>query len=148
MPNSITHLTFSTCFNQDVSQLPNSLTHLTFGYYFNQDVSQLPNSLTHLTFSGYFNQDISNLPNSLTHLTFGQNFNQDISKLPKSITYLLFNKWNKSNFNHNLNPYLYHLTSFVIKDHKHKTIMLERCQINQHNRGRREDKLIDLLLKN
>ena len=149
LPNSLTHLTFGYYFNQDISNLPNSLTHLTFGDYFNQDVSNLPNSLTHLTFGWNFNQDVSNLPNSLTYLKFGYCFNQNISKLPKSITYLKFSLWSDSKFNHNFNPYLYHLTEFIIKkSYKHKSIMLSRCQTNQHNISIREDKLIDLLLKN
>ena len=120
------------------------------GFNFNQEMRNLlPNSITHLTFGDYFNQDVNNLPNSLIYLSFSWDFNQDISKLPKSITYLKFSTSDNSKFNHNLNPYLYHLTSFDIKNsHKHKRLMVERCKINQHNRGIREDKLIDLLLKN
>ena len=149
LPNNLTHLIFGGDFNQDVSNLPNSLTHLTFGYHFNQEMHNLPNSLTYLTFGYHFNQDVSNLPNSLTHLTFSHYFNQDVSQLPKSITYLKFYDWNYFKFNHNLNPYLYHLTEFNIKDtHKHKSLMLSRCRVNRHNISIREDKLIDLLLKN
>ena len=149
LPNSIIHLTFGYCFNKDVSNLPNSITYLTFGRSFNQDVSNLPNSITHLIFDWKFNQDTRNLPNSLTYLKFGYCFNQNISKLPKSITYLKFSGWIDSKFNHNLNPYLYHLTDFYITDsHKQKRLMVERCQTNTHNISIREDKLIDLLLKN
>ena len=116
---------------------------------FNQDISNLPNSITHLIFFGKFNQDVSQLPNSLTYLRFGVYFNQDVSQLPKSLTHLGFDSNNIfSNFNKSLNPYLYQLTSFKIYTHKHKAIMIERCQINQHNISIREDKLIDLLLKN
>ncbi len=32
LPNSITHLTFGTYFDQSVYYLPNSITHLTFGH--------------------------------------------------------------------------------------------------------------------
>ena len=149
LPNSLTNLKLGYCFNQEMHNLSNSLTHLRFGVWFNQEIHNLPNSLTHLTFGDYFNQDVNNLPNSLIYLSFSWDFNQDISKLPKSITYLKFSTSDNSKFNHNLNPYLYHLTSFDIKNsHKHKRLMVERCKINQHNRGIREDKLIDLLLKN
>ena len=148
-PVGIQKIEFGWHFNQDVSNLPNSLTHLTFGYDFNQDVSNLPNSLTHLYFSNNFNQDISKLPNSLTHLRFWWAFNQDVSQLPKSITYLNFSDWCNNKFNQPLNPYLYHLTEFYIKeDHKHKFLMLSRCRVNRHNGAIRDDKLIDLLLKN
>ena len=149
LPNSIIYLTFGWYFDQDVSKLPNRLAHLTFTGCFDQEMHNLPNSLTHLTFSWDFNQDVSNLPNSLTHLIFGYEFNQDVSQLPKSITCLKFSEWSYSRFNHNLNPYLYHLTEVNVKyTHKQKRLMLERCQINKHNSGIRKDKLIDLLLKN
>ena len=153
-PTGIQKVKFGRYFNQEIRNLPNSITHLSFEYwgYFNQNISQLPNSLTHLTFDYDFNQEVRNLPNGLIHLSFGYCFNQDMSKLPKSLTYLCFYGWsscNNSNINPSLNPYLYHLTEFVINQkHKHKRLMLKRCQINQHNRGIREDKLIDLLLKN
>ena len=149
LPNSLIYLTFDHCFNQETHNLPNSITHLEFGWNFKQDVHNLPNSLTHLTFGFAFNQDVSNLPNSLTHLIFGHYFNQDVSKLPKGITYLKFRVCTGYKFRHNLNPYLYHLIKFYIKeDHKHKSLMLSRCRINKHNISIREDKLIDLLLKN
>ena len=147
-PIGIQKIEFGWFFNQDVSNLPNSLTHLYFGIDFNQDVSNLPNRLIHLSFDYCFNQDVSQLPNSLTYLTFGKDFNQDVSQLPKSLTYLGFDSNLFSRLNKSLNPYLYQLTGFKIYNHKHNNIMIERCKINQHNISIREDKLIDLLLKN
>ena len=147
-PTGIQKIRFGWHFNQEIRNLPNSLTHLIFGFYFNQEIRNLPNSLTHLTFGHDFNQKMHNLPNSLTHLTFGWCFNQEMHNLPKSITYLIFNYWSDHRFNHNLNPYLYYLTEFYIKeDHKHKSLMLNRCRVNRHNSAIRNDKLIDLLLK-
>ena len=72
LPNSITHLTFGSDFDQQVDYLPNSITHLIFGSKFNQSVNYLPNSITHLTFGYWFSQPVNNLPNSITHLTFGR----------------------------------------------------------------------------
>jgi hypothetical protein len=92
LPNSITHLTLGSDFNQSIDNLPNSITHLTLGFLFNQPIDNLPHSVTHLTFEyeSQFNQSIDNLPNSITHLTFGNksNFNQHIDNLPNSITHL------------------------------------------------------------
>jgi hypothetical protein len=90
LPNSITHLTFGTCFNRRVDNLPNSITHLTFGDDFNQPVNNLPNSITHLTFGFFFDQPVDKLPNSITHLTFGTCFNRPVDNLPNSITHLSF----------------------------------------------------------
>jgi hypothetical protein len=103
LPNSITHLTFGSDFDQQVDYLPNSITHLTFGENFNQPVGHqgcedincprnLPNSITHLKFGRDFNQSVNNLPNSITHLTFGRFFNQPVDYLPNSITHLTFGK--------------------------------------------------------
>ena len=65
--NNLTHLTFSSDFDQNVDKLPNTLTHLTFGENFNQNVDKLPKNLTHLTFGWNFNQNVDKLPNTLTH---------------------------------------------------------------------------------
>ena len=57
--------------------IPNSVTHLTFGYCFNQEIKDgvallIPNSVTHLTFGNEFNKEIKNrIHDSVTHLTFG-----------------------------------------------------------------------------
>ena len=145
-PVSIQKIKFGYYFNQEINNLPNNITHLIFGWKFNQDVSELPNSLTYLDFGHNFNQDVSQLPNSLTCLMFWWDFDQDISRFPKSLIYIQIFKYE---FEHSLNPYLYHLTGFELRiNHKHKAIMENGCKINQHNTTIREDNLIDLLLKN
>ena len=118
---------------------------------FNDDFNEsllnvvFPNGIQKIRFSEYFNKDVSQLPNSITHLTFSYWFNQDVSQLPNSLTHLIFYDYS---FKQSLNPYLYHLTSFEINNnHKHNTIMEDRCKINQHNITIRNDTLIDLLLK-
>ena len=70
IPNTVTHLTFSTKFNRSVKDsIPNSVTHLTFGDKFNCSIKDsIPNSVTHLTFGHNFNYDIKDsIPNSVGH---------------------------------------------------------------------------------
>ena len=120
LPYSLTHLTFGSKFNKNVSVLPPTLTHLTFSYYFNQDVSTLPPSLTHLTFGYKFNQQynispnikylklncnnvyiINSLPNSVAELELDEDFHLGLDNLPTSIKILRINK--KSYYNVDLN---------------------------------------------
>ena len=52
--------------NFELNNLPNSITHLTFGSIFNQSVDFLPESITYLEFKGGdFNQPINNIPNNI-----------------------------------------------------------------------------------
>lgn len=92
IPPGITHLTFSTDFNNDINDsIPSSVTHLTFGFYFNQNIKgSIPNNVTHLKFGWCFNQNIEGcIPNSVTHLTIGYNLSKIIDGcIPKSVIYL------------------------------------------------------------
>ena len=94
LPDGITHLTFGTDFDQDITDsLPETITHLTFGGEFNRNISSaLPNGITHLTFGRDFNQSIDGkIPPSVTHLKFGHYFNKRITQtLPLGITHLTF----------------------------------------------------------
>src|SRR5579872_2119524 len=103
LPNSITHLSITNTFNQDIKgcHIPNSITHLSFGNAFNKDIKGcIPNSVTHLHFGYYFNQHIKDcIPNSVKHLKFGSFFDQDIRNcIPSSVTFLYFG----NNFNQNI----------------------------------------------
>lgn len=93
LPESLTHITFGSNFNQKINAnvLPNSLTYLKFGFAFNQKINAnvLPNSLTHLIFGGCFNQKLDKFvfPNSLRYIKFGLFYNQEIVRdvLPDSL---------------------------------------------------------------
>jgi hypothetical protein len=63
IPNSVTHLTFGTMYNQPII-IPNSITQLTFGLVYNQPTI-IPNSVSHLTFEWKYNQPTI-IPNSVS----------------------------------------------------------------------------------
>uniref|UniRef100_A0A6C0C5Z2 F-box domain-containing protein n=1 Tax=viral metagenome TaxID=1070528 RepID=A0A6C0C5Z2_9ZZZZ len=122
IPQSVTHLTFGTQFDNPIGKQLSSttLTHLVFNDYFDQSVDNLPESLTHLVFggefispnvltvNGFFNwkdiyaggsfdRSIDNLPKTLMFLSLGCDFNTPIKNLPSSLTYLnLGNEFNQS----------------------------------------------------
>lgn len=149
-PTHIHRIDFGIQFNQKVNNLiPNHIIEITFSTHFNQDISNtLPRNLKYLVLNPSFNQELINLPISLTHLSISGNFNKDISSLPKCLMTLHIFSLQSIGFNHSLNPYLYYLTMFHISSsHKHKTIMVERCKTNRHNRDIRSNKLVSLLVK-
>ena len=112
IPPTITHMAFSSDFNQPVDcSLPPSLIHLTFGELFNSPITHWPQKLTHLTFGSTFNSSVGNLPKSITHLTFGEDFNQPFNP-PPALKLLYLGVMFKQSIN-NLPNTLYTLTTYT-----------------------------------
>src|SRR5207245_621169 len=90
---NITHIKFTSLFNQPIDNLPDSLISLIFGNSFNQPIDNLPNSLQYLTFGCNFRYSFKILPKNLTHLTLGccNDSYELLDYLPNSLIYLHLN---------------------------------------------------------
>ena len=91
MVDSITHLTFGTCFNQSIDIFPNSITHLTFGYEFNQKIN-LSNQIMYLKLDCNNQYLIDNFPHSIKELELDYAFDLKLNNLPNSIKKITFYK--------------------------------------------------------
>jgi hypothetical protein len=92
----ITHLTFSSSFNEKVHSLPPSIVHITFGDHFNRTLDHLPPTLSHLVLGKRFNQSVDRLPTTLMYLKLGARFNKKVDSLPPALSCIIFG----ANFDH------------------------------------------------
>jgi len=104
IPKFITHLTIGTLINQSKIFIPLSVTHLTFSSKFNELIYfYIPPSVTHLEFGYCFDKSIEgNIPSSVTHLTFGLHFNQSIDDIPLSVIDIKINRAYRLSINDNV----------------------------------------------
>ena len=100
---SVTHLTFSHKFNQNINDcIPSSVTHLTLGYRFAQSIEKISSSVTHLTIHSYeiFKKCINgHISSSITHIFFKMYhwYTFDLlkgSQVPTSITHIYLYSFN------------------------------------------------------
>ena len=87
---SVTHITFYGCFNQNVDNIPNHIKYIIFGSNFNQYVDKLPNGLIDIVFGFSFNHPVDNLPDSVLNISFGFCFNRPVNRLPNSLLSIKF----------------------------------------------------------
>jgi len=106
LPRSITYLTFGYCFNQSmisitstgdiIQHIPNSVSRLKFSRCFDQlSKDAIPKSVTHLTFSECHHNSVFELiPESVTHLEFGYHYGK-LLNVPSSIIQISLPRYNK-----------------------------------------------------